>query len=420
MNIGKLLGQVPLRFYIYIVVAAVVAAGHWFFLQLPNDVCQTLRIVFMSGTFGFALFASCFIFFRTTHTRANICFAAITMLCAILSALGLVRDVAFADAPSADGTSLVVSLMLLFGTLYALVIFLYPIEVLRPGWITAKRVILLSLPMLISFATFALSRNISTSAGGIESFADFLCRIIRFDAWFRIVLLVYPLFTFTLLLRYRINYRKWCEDNFASTENIDVQWVGEYVYLFFLIVCSLLFMALCGDERSTLMQTLLYYGFTAYGFTQVLHRVNPYSEAYFRQGLSAPSDVPSGTPEASAGKTLFEQSMPEYKQKLDSWMASAKPYLRKDFKLLDVMELLPLNRSYLSRLFNDGYGESFYKFVMRYRLAEARRLMLSDASLTMAAVSDMSGFSSASVFGRAFIQEMGVTPKQWRDAQNNA
>ena len=113
----------------------------------------------------------------------------------------------------------------------------------------------------------------------------------------------------------------------------------------------------------------------------------------------------------------FVDKLPGYKVKLEEWMLTEKPYLRKDFKLIDAMKILPLNRSYLSRLFNEGYGESFYHFVMRYRLEESKRLLLSRPDLNITNIAELSGFSSISVFGRAFHQYMNCSPMQWREKQ---
>jgi len=115
--------------------------------------------------------------------------------------------------------------------------------------------------------------------------------------------------------------------------------------------------------------------------------------------------------------SLFTIKLPEYKMKLEQWMESEKPYLRKDFKLTDAMEILPLNRSYLSRLFNEGYGESFYHFVMRYRIEESKQLLLSRPDLSITAIAAMTGFSSPPVFCRAFTQEMKCSPMQWRERE---
>lgn len=99
---------------------------------------------------------------------------------------------------------------------------------------------------------------------------------------------------------------------------------------------------------------------------------------------------------------------------LERWMQEQKPYRQKDFKLLDVMQVLPLNRSYISHLFNEGYGETFFNFVMRYRIEESVRLLENHPEMNIRRISDLCGFSSPSVFGRAFLKNKGVTPKQYR------
>ena len=56
-------------------------------------------------------------------------------------------------------------------------------------------------------------------------------------------------------------------------------------------------------------------------------------------------------------------------------MAERKPYLRGDFKFMDVSEILPLNRTYLSRVFNDGFGDSFSGVVRDYRIRETEEML---------------------------------------------
>ena len=62
--------------------------------------------------------------------------------------------------------------------------------------------------------------------------------------------------------------------------------------------------------------------------------------------------------------------------------------------------------------------ESFYQFVMRYRLEESKRLLLSRPDLKITNIAELSGFSSISVFGRAFTQKMNCSPMQWRTEQS--
>lgn len=108
----------------------------------------------------------------------------------------------------------------------------------------------------------------------------------------------------------------------------------------------------------------------------------------------------------------------ELRAKLEAWMETTKPYLNKDFGLVQLMEVLPMNRTYLSKFINTEYDCSFYQFVTNYRIKEAKRLMREHPDMLLQDVADQSGFSSATVFGRIFRRETGVTPTEWAAKAN--
>ena len=105
-----------------------------------------------------------------------------------------------------------------------------------------------------------------------------------------------------------------------------------------------------------------------------------------------------------------------YKQEIERWFETERPYLNEDFRLNDVVDRFPLNRSYISRVFNEGYGKSFSIVVRDYRLRESERLLREEPGLTVAQVAERCGFASSSSFIRAFsVAHDGLTPKQYRD-----
>lgn len=97
------------------------------------------------------------------------------------------------------------------------------------------------------------------------------------------------------------------------------------------------------------------------------------------------------------------------------WMVNKKPYLNPNFKLMDVTEILPLNRTYLSRVFNEGFGSSFSDVVRCYRIKEAEWMLLNRKDIPVGQVGELCGFSSPSVFNRTFVQSHdGLTPNRYR------
>ena len=78
--------------------------------------------------------------------------------------------------------------------------------------------------------------------------------------------------------------------------------------------------------------------------------------------------LPSTMSVCQKTKNAFLNKLPAYHDEIANWMIKEKPYLNPSFKLMDVSNILPLNRTYLSRVFNDGFGESFSNVVRNYRI----------------------------------------------------
>ena len=144
-------------------------------------------------------------------------------------------------------------------------------------------------------------------------------------------------------------------------------------------------------------------------------KVFTYEKAIEIQPYCQPMDVAIQKAK-SVDDTAFQSKLPEYKARIEKWMVETKPYLRKDFQLMDVTEILMLNRTYLSQIFNEGWGTSFSKVVRDYRVRHAEELLKNYPVMTFSQVSILCGFTSLSVFYRAFTQcHNGMTPKQYRE-----
>lgn len=68
---------------------------------------------------------------------------------------------------------------------------------------------------------------------------------------------------------------------------------------------------------------------------------------------------------------------------------------------------------YLSRCFKECVGISFVEYVLAYRINEAKRLLL-ETNLSVLNIAYESGFDSLRSFNRAFKQQSGVTPTEYR------
>jgi AraC-like DNA-binding protein len=74
---------------------------------------------------------------------------------------------------------------------------------------------------------------------------------------------------------------------------------------------------------------------------------------------------------------------------------------------------LGVGYSYFRRIFRDQTGLSPWQYLLRSRLARARRIMASSDE-TLAAISETAGFSSAFHLSAAFKKAYGLSPEAWR------
>ena len=146
-----------------------------------------------------------------------------------------------------------------------------------------------------------------------------------------------------------------------------------------------------------------------YSTEQILFRKDPWEDVTVK-----------GDRFSVMGDGLPEKTIEADREKLEAWMAAEKPYLNPEFKLMDLRAVLPMNRTYLSQLINSTYGCSFYQFVNRYRIEEAKRLMQDHPEMKVGEIASRAGFSSREVFTRTFSNMTGMAPGEWRRECNNS
>ena len=68
----------------------------------------------------------------------------------------------------------------------------------------------------------------------------------------------------------------------------------------------------------------------------------------------------------------------------------------------------------VSRVLNSVLGGGYHDVVRRYRIDHAKALLLQDPDATILSVLHDAGFNSKSAFHRAFSEQVGMTPSDWR------
>lgn len=282
---------------------------------------------------------------------------------------------------------------LLFGNILGWVLLLYPTEALRPGWMSLKHAIWQLLPMFVLV--------------GLDCLFPFSLRF---------VISLYPLALLAFLFFHIKAYRNWCEENFSTLDDIDVQWHVRYLWM--AVMVGIIYMYICVSHHPCRGFTQLWFTIFmfAYSTEQILYRKDPWSMVH-HTGRKEPEVQAEPAAEAAAESSSGNR---ELREKLDRWMEEQKPFVNPAFQLSDLGEILPMNRTYLSHFIKAEYGCSFYQFVNRHRVAEAKRLKMEQPDLKMDEIASRCGFSSRNVFTSVFSREVGLSPSQWFKKCNSA
>lgn len=323
--------------------------------------------------------------------------------------------------------------LLTSGNLYLIILLLYPLEIVRPGWLNLKRTGLLLLPYIgvTLFYYFVLSL-LGQKPLILSDINQFMEHIGQFNVWFRILMTLsiaaYLAYLFRLTWRYKEFYQQWCRNNYSDDETMNISWLRQYGIGVVLIGVAYFWGVFDGNTYRFIIHNLTVQCFFCYTLYKGLFHDNPYTENFFSYTLDENEacqkaelkEKVSSTEnvcllEVKGNENAFLKKLPTYCDKISSWMIKKKPYLNPNFKLIDVSEILPLNRTYLSRVFNEGFGNSFNDVVRNYRLREAEWLLVNRKDIPVGQVGELCGFSSPSVFHRAFVQSHdGLTPNCYR------
>lgn len=391
---------------------------------------QTMSMVICLG--GAAL-----LFLRGRNNRSRSLLAMIMLFWGFFYAVRVVGMLLENPLLNFTRISVMEPFVLACGNLYLIFLLLYPVEVVRPGWLNLKRTGWLLFPYLVvSLFYYVILFLEGQKPIRLGTMNQFLEHIGEFNVWYRLFMalsvVVYLALLFRLTWHYKKIYRQWCLNNYSNDENIDVSWLRQYGIGVVLVGAAFFGVVFDSGEPFFVVHNLTVQCFFAYTLYKGLFHDNPYTEDFFSQTLNeedACSNAESKEEQLSpnpvipeGSESAFLKNLSVYRDEVAAWMVRKKPYLNPDFKLMDVSDVLPLNRTYISRVFNEGFGGSFSDIVRDYRIREAEWMLLNRKDIPVGQVGELCGFSSPSVFHRAFVQRHdGLTPKRYRmQAESNA
>ncbi|MEO3402553.1 AraC family transcriptional regulator [Mucilaginibacter sp. CAU 1740] len=112
---------------------------------------------------------------------------------------------------------------------------------------------------------------------------------------------------------------------------------------------------------------------------------------------------------------LTTEIMSVYKTRLLQIMETERVYLQHDITLPQLASMMEVSSHDLSYVINNGFNMTFFTFINSYRIAEAKKLLISEdlKHFNIIGIAYNSGFNSKSTFNSAFKKETGLSPTQF-------
>lgn len=288
--------------------------------------------------------------------------------------------------------------VLVTGVAEILLMCLYPVEVLKPGWLTAKRWLLLSLPWLLVGAVCVL---IHPDFRSLSSFADMTQHLGEFNVWFRMLILLGCVVPYTILLLC-IPY-KW------QQSSVDRTWIYKYAIGIQVIGIFFIVVILTGSVVASAIHLL-------YGTLFVLYVA--YQELFLRL---LPSATKTPESQATAATTPPDESLPPDEavvcnplwERFSIQMTQKELWRDPDLTLDDLARNLCTNRTTLSTLIQQQGYSGYYEFINRRRIEAFIEAVSSGTSINVQQLFYEVGYRSRSTATRNFRLYMNCTPGEY-------
>ncbi|MDX2362185.1 MAG: helix-turn-helix domain-containing protein [Crocinitomicaceae bacterium] len=234
---------------------------------------------------------------------------------------------------------------------------------------------------------------------------------------------IYMIAGLLMLKKHSINIRK----QFSYTENIDLKWLRNVVYMMIAIWVTVIIINLLsnfnrfidyriGDNIIQSIVTIVVFLLGYYGIKQQMI----FAPTVKVEENSTP-EKPKPSTDSNEPKKQYEKSglskedSESHLQRLQDYMTGEQPYADGKLSLKEVAEYLDISPNHLSQVINENLNKNFFDFVNGYRVDLVKEKMLdsSNKNFTLLGIAYDSGFNSKSSFNSIFKKITGLTPTNY-------
>ena len=283
------------------------------------------------------------------------------------------------------------------GVLFLTLLILYPVEVMRPRWLNAKRLLRLFTPFIV-FTLPALF--IPTTR--LYSLSELWAHVGEFNVWWRLLsMLATVVMYYVFLLRLPFNWR------YSSA---DRRWVRRYALIMTPIGICFYIISFVFYLPVHMIHTLWIPGFICY-YT--------YYEFFLRL---MPTEVSTMEEREETAEAVVEETAPPTSNKaplfllMDKKIDEERLFCNPDFGRSELCQLANCNHAEMATLIKQNTdAPNSQVYINRKRIAYAARLLREYPNYTIEAVAFDAGFRTKVTFHRLFKEAYGITPSEYRE-----
>ena len=124
----------------------------------------------------------------------------------------------------------------------------------------------------------------------------------------------------------------------------------------------------------------------------------------------------------SRKKLVSDKELDSLMKRLRELMKTQQPYLNPELKIEELAQSMGITPHHLSYVINVGYGENFFQFINKYRIAKVKELLLTEKynKLSIMGIAYESGFNSKTSFNTTFKKFTQQTPSEFRKSGSDS
>ena len=106
----------------------------------------------------------------------------------------------------------------------------------------------------------------------------------------------------------------------------------------------------------------------------------------------------------------------ELQKRIEQLMEEEQLFRQPNLKIVDLVQKLGTNRSYIYQAINREMGLSFAEYINRMRIEYASQLILQHPDMPVSTIGEQAGFNSSTSFYRNFKLYKGMGPKEYQNS----